>query len=49
MKTTFDFKFDLYQALNSIATQIHRNKEDREAVNLKRFSFITCKLRKKVV
>ena len=28
MKTTFDFNFDLYQALNSIDTQKHGNKKN---------------------
>ena len=42
MKTTFELNFDFYQALKQ-----HENTKtwkQREAVNLKSFTLITCKL-----
>ena len=49
MKTTFELNFDFYQAFKQ-----HGNtkiQKQREAVNLKSFTLITCKLviRKKLV
>ena len=49
MKTTFECNFDLYQTFKQNGyTKIWKQKE---AVNLRSFSFITCKLvfRKKLV
>ena len=36
MKTTFDLNFDLYQVLNSMDTQKHKNKEK---LTIKKASF----------
>ena len=42
MKTTFDFNFDLYPALNSIDTQKHGSKEKLSIKKI--FSLTACKL-----
>ena len=42
MKTTFDFKFDFYQALKHHGYT--KPWEQRETVYLKSFSLITCKI-----
>ena len=49
MKTTFDFNFDFYHAFKQHGYT--KTWKQKEAVNLKSFSFITCKLviRKKLV
>ena len=49
MKATFDFNFDLYQAVKQHGYT--SKQKSREAVNQKSFSLITCKLvvRKKLV
>ena len=41
IKTTFELNFDFYQSLNSMDKQKY---EKKEAVNLKSFTLITCKL-----
>ena len=42
MKTTFSFNFDLYQTFEQ--HQYTNKWKQRESVNLKSFSLITCKL-----
>ena len=49
MKTTFDFKFDLYNALKQHGYT--KTSKQREPDNTKSFSLVACKLivRKKLV
>ena len=44
MKTTFGFNFDLYQALNSMETWKHGNKEK---LSIEKALLSTCKLKQK--